>query len=818
MSKAGTIVGALVATIVIAVAVVLIYAARNLNSIIAERQTDLLARVSDSLDRKVEVSSIKVTIGWGIFADLTGVNVHDDPAISDQPFIEASDVYAKVDILPLLWRRIHVSQVMLKNPEVHIVRTEQGGFNISTIGKRHGDHAAEAPAAPQNSGPGGAAQMPLTSESGNEPKKSRSETLNAIYIANFVVDKGVISYEARGPKPQTVTVKDVDLSVNDFSFTGEFEATLAMAMLSDRQNVNISGSFGPLSQGGAIEIQKTPFKLTAKLGPIELAKLQAFEAIGKAIPGPLALPDPVSLELTAEGVASSATFHVDSDLSADRVAWGNSFIKPASVTFTVSADGSRSESGVELSQANVTLGDLDAKVQRIHFAGGGLSARIDTNRFDIGALAKIVPAMQKYSLGGQVEIHSDVRDTNQQPQANGTVSLTGVALSRQQDQTALISDLTGDIRFDGNRGEAGPLTFGVGGGHATLSVRVRSIRPVDLSYDLGIDRIRLADLEPKRSPDEYLSKVAITGIVAQGRKLSVSATGTASEGSVANVSFTKLNLNATMLGQQIFVRSIDLKAFNGAVSVNGIVTLGEVPSYTLNLAANGVDIQSALQSQKSKSADMIRGVLNSQVRVSGQGTKFEDIKPTLSGQGRAAVHDGKLVGVNVAADALKKANHIPKIGDLMPSSLVQRHPELFKNSDTDINSASLTFVLNGPRITTHDLVVQTPDYSMTGDGWFDMDKNINLMAHLLLTKQFTDEMVAARKEVVFVTNENGQVDIPLQIQGRLPKPIVTPDVGELAQRAGSHLEQEGVDVIGKLLKKGKDKGSNPLDQLKGLFH
>ena len=145
MRKAVMIVGAVVAVVVIVVAAVLMYAARNLNSIIAERQPVLLQKVSDALDRKVEVASIKVTLGWGLVADLTGLKIEDDPALSDQPFIAASDAYAKVELLPLLSRHIHVTEVTLKNPEVRVIRTEEGGFNLSTIGKKTPGHEEKPP-------------------------------------------------------------------------------------------------------------------------------------------------------------------------------------------------------------------------------------------------------------------------------------------------------------------------------------------------------------------------------------------------------------------------------------------------------------------------------------------------------------------------------------------------------------------------------------------------------------------------------------------------------------------------------------------------
>jgi hypothetical protein len=133
---------------------------------------------------------------------------------------------------------------------------------------------------------------------------------------------------------------------------------------------------------------------------------------------------------------------------------------------------------------------------------------------------------------------------------------------------------------------------------------------------------------------------------------------------------------------------------------------------------------------------------------------------------------------------------------------------------------------------------------MNGTGWFDMDKNIDLTARILLNQQLTNEIIAQKKNVVYVTNDNGQIDIPLRITGQLPKPTVLPDIGDLAQRAGKRaVEEQAQKGLGKVLGNkgiggflggsggsgggnagsggsgagtGGDSG-NPLNQLKGLF-
>jgi uncharacterized protein involved in outer membrane biogenesis len=846
MRKALMIAGAVIALAVIVAGGVLLYAVQSLHSMIAERQARMLQRLSDSLDRKVEVSATKVSIGWGLMANMTDLKIADDPALSDHPFIEASNAYFKVELLPLLSHHLHVTEITLKNPEVHVIRTEHGEFNVSTLGKKRREHEETMPG---RLGADEVEAAPFTSERRNVPSEHRRGA-HAIYIQSLSIEGGIITYEERGPHPQVTTIRDVDLLLKDFSLARAFDVSLVLPILSDKPNVDISGKIGPLEHDGVVDLKRAPFALGAKIGPLDLAKLRAIGSIGKAIPEPFSVSDPVSFEAHADGIIAAPTFHLESDLSGNRIEWGESFTKPASVPLKLGADGVRSDAGLVVTHANLALGDLDANAQKISFGGGNLSAQVDTNRFEIGTIAKMVPALQKYSASGRAEIHTAVQIwneqpkvhgpivtqfANRQPRASGTISLADVSLSRPGDKRSLVNNLGGDIRLSGSEADAGPLKFDLGSGHATAFVHVNLFQPLNATYSMNIDTLKIAELAPNRPADENLSSLALNGTVLQREELSFDIKARSTEGDLANIQFKNLSTSATMVGDRLTVHSFQVGAFDGAVAANGTATIGDEPlKFALNLTAANVDIQSALESQHSKSANLIRGVLDAQLQVSGNGNRFEEIKPSLAGNGRGAVHDAKLVGINLATEALKKTVDIPGIGAVVPQNVIRRHPELSTSPDTDIERAQLSFALQGTRITTHDLVVQTPDYGMTGDGWFDMDKNLEMAVRVLLTRQLTDEIIDEKKNVVLVTDENGQVDIPMMVSGKLPKPVVVPDLAELAQRAASRaLEQN----VGKLLgKKGKglnipfitDGGNsngnnakpsnNPLDQLKGLFH
>jgi uncharacterized protein involved in outer membrane biogenesis len=845
MRRVIVVAAAIVGAVVILVGAVLFYAAINLNSIIAERRQSILYKVSASLGRQVHADDIKVSLGWGILADVTGVQVADDPDISKKPFIEASDVYTRLQLMPLLSRRIEVTEVVLDKPVIRIVQTRDGTLNVSTLGRKKVETEGESRQKKGAKG-GGANQESPMAEAGKAPS-----ALGTLLVQNFTINGGTLTYETEGA-PHPAAVNAIDLKIRDFGFNVPFTVALTFAALADQPNFDLSATVGPLIHEGVIDIDAIPLTAKAKVGPILLTQLETVPVLAKSIPPKLSVSGPVTLDANADGTVASIKFNASSDLSAPSIAFGDTFNKPADQPLKISAEGSRTGSAVGVTLANVTLGDLEAKVTNIKLGGGTTAAHVDTNNFDVAAIAKMVPALGKYNLGGKAEIHTGVTVAGGNPSANGTVALADVGLSMPDQKAPPLSHLSGNIRLIGTGADVGPLTFNLGAQQATMKSHVERFQPLAMSYELNAASLRLADLVPSRPPDEVINQLLARGNVATGgaNGTSLNSEITSPSGSLANIAYQNLNLSCSLAGKQARVTSLRLKAFSGDIAAAADTQLEASAPIQASINFTNLDVQQALDSQKSKAAGTVRGTLGGNISVSGKTGSFDEMKPTLKGNGRLTLTNGKLVGVNVGGQALKKVQNLPAIGNLVPDSVTRNHPELFSNPDTDIQLASLTFVLAGPRITSHDIKVQTVDYNLLGDGWFDMDKNIDLAARIVLSPQFSKELIEQKQQVAYVANQDGQIDIPLQIVGQLPKPQVLPDVTQLAQRAGTHAVQaQGQKYLGKVLGKkglpgglgkifGGDSGDggsgggsgnggapaggsnpppNPLDQLKKLF-
>jgi uncharacterized protein involved in outer membrane biogenesis len=847
MRRVSVVAAAIVGAVVIFAGAILFYAAANLNSIIAERRQIVLDKVSRALGRQVHADDIKVSLGWGILADVTGVQVADDPDISNKPFIEASNVYTRLELIPLLARQIEVTEVVLDQPVIRIVQTRDGRLNVSTLGRKNfeneeltanggrkgrGRHARDE---------GGIEESPMA-DAGTVPA-----TLGSLLVRNLSVKDGTLEFVTEG-SPQTASINAIDFKVRDFGFNAPFTVALTFAALADKQNFELSATIGPLINNGLLDIDAIPLTGSAKAGPIDETQLATIPMLAKSIPPRLSISGPLSLDATAEGTSGAIRFKVTSDLSAPAIAWGNTFNKPAADSFKVSAEGARTGPDVGITAANVTLGDLEAKATNLKVGGGASSAHIDTNNFDIASLAKMIPAIARYNLAGNTEIHSDASFADGNASANGVVGLSDIALSIPNQKVPPLSHVTGNIKLTGTSADVGPLTFTVGASPATLKSHVDQFQPLVMSYELNAGAVRLADFAPSRSPDEVINQLFAKGAASVGSAAgpTVEAQIVSPSGNLANVPYRNLNLSLSLRNNQARVTMFKVKAFSGDIAGTGDTRLEAGAPMAASIDFSGIDVQQALNSQKSKAAGTVRGTLGGNINLTATIGSFGQMKPTMKGSGRLTLVNGKLVGVNVGGQALKKVQHLPAIGKLVPESVVKNHPELFSDPDTDIQLASLTFVLADQRITSHDIKVQTVDYNLLGDGWFDIDKNIDLAARIVLSPQFSKELIEQKEEVAFVANKDGQIDIPLQIVGQLPKPKILPDVTQLAQRAANHaMQAQGQKYLGKVFgKKGMPKGlskflggdssgnnnsgsgstsggsnppPNPLDQLKKLF-
>src|ERR1700680_4107369 len=180
----------LIAGISIGVAILIVvavvgYAYFNLNSIIASNRARLLDRASAALGRPIQANERKASLGRGIAIEVTGVKLADDAAFSQLPFVQADDVFLKVELIPLLHKEIKVTDVVLRQPRIRIIRSASGAINVSTITKKGPAGAGDL------TEPGAAPESGIAASSS---KAGGASTISNVTIETFTIEDGRIFY------------------------------------------------------------------------------------------------------------------------------------------------------------------------------------------------------------------------------------------------------------------------------------------------------------------------------------------------------------------------------------------------------------------------------------------------------------------------------------------------------------------------------------------------------------------------------------------------------------------------------------------------
>ena len=783
--------GIVAGAVVLIAAALTAYAFFNLSSIVAGNQKRILARVSDALGRPVEIGKIQAQMGWGVSVEVSGLTIADDPAFSAKPFLAANDVSIDVEFFPLLLGEAKVTRLELIKPDIRIVMNPDGDLNVSTIGSSAEDAHRKSTRAP------------------NPHKRS---SLAELSIKALSVEDGKIYFNDLGEKATPIHVRHLDFDVTNFNAASAFDIETKFAFPGDDQNVEASGKVGPLLTQGVMDTSGIPVDLNFKIDSILLDSLRPLADVGSHIPPGLSIPDPISVSGTARGSIGKLALALATDLTGARVAYATIFNKPAGTAMTLNANGTRGDQ-LEIASANLKLSDLELTASR--FAGGGpqpLSAQIDSNSFNLANLSSMITAAAGYGVAGISEIHGTVKLGNNAPPFEGSVILKQVALKPRPSWQSGISDLNGTIQFAHGVETIEPTSFTLGSAHANLEGRVASLSPLDVSYALKADSVKLAQIFASRPPSDAVNGLAVKG-TADGELTSprISATIQSTDGSLENISYNNLDLTAAYFNHRASARPLNVGVFGGSLTADADAVLGDVPTFNVTLAMRSLNIEEGLRSQNIGAASTVRGLLTGNVAASGNGTSWDRIRPTLRGTGRLAIANGKLMGVNIVADALNAVASAPGVSQIVNVAFMSSHHGLLVDPNTELQSASMSFQQVGPRFTTHDLFAQSPDYAITGDGWFDMDKNMDMSGDIRLALGL-------------------QVAIPVTVSGKLPGVHVLPDVPSLAERVAmgaintpGNIIRGGVNAVGSVVG-APSAGSaipsipNPINAFKKLWH
>ena len=573
--------------------------------------------IEETLNRKVVLKNIRLTIWPRIGVRVVGFTVQEDPTFGAGPFASLASLDVGVKLIPLLSKKVEVEEITLRDPFITIIKNRKGEMNLSTIG----------PKTPSTSSP----EQP---ESPSQPTGNPLQVLALLAVDRVSITGGTITYRDESTtKPTEYQINNLEVLLKSVHL-GE-TPTLHLAATVQPYNipVKLDGSFGPLVE--TIDLKQLGFDLS--LGKIAMAikgslvggNLDATltsPLINSAdVPMTLPLAKPVvvkNFRLTAkaksplpQGVPPLELADV-TDLGLD-VVLGNSVLNVKGAMAGGRAKISVTSPTINTADVPVVLPfkkPFDIKDLRIAAELKGQEARVNNLSFQL--------------FGGHAKAQAGMTLDPAAPLFNGKVVVQGLqvgpALEALGSDQISISGMAGLDFAMGGRGFSLPdLTKALESvGH--VAVKDGRIEGVNLIQE-ALSRLQVVGLSPDNVKATAFSTIETDlaikeGVITVQRLLMDShdfrATGGGTIGFDQTLNLT-VNLNLSQNLSQKIARSSPVAKFamkEGRLSLPLIITgTAQAPSYGLNMTGMTGKVQEQVQKKVEEAVDrLLRGTTKPQ--------------------------------------------------------------------------------------------------------------------------------------------------------------------------------------------------------------
>jgi hypothetical protein len=191
-----------------------------------------------------------------------------------------------------------------------------------------------------------------------------------------------------------------------------------------------------------------------------------------------------------------------------------------------------------------------------------------------------------------------------------------------------------------------------------------------------------------------------------------------------------------------------------------------------------MDVGAFLSQKFPQLKNRVDGQLNFQGQFDVAAHNGTAVAESLRGSGESVIHQGTIRDFNLLAKI------IPGGGDTafkgtprLPESLA----ELVNRRDTPFETLKASFKIDQKRVRTDDLLLITPEYTISGAGWIGFDRTTQWNGLLVLSPRITQELQREYKLIRHLLDRRGRLSVSFRAEGKFPKVKLKPENRALAQ-------------------------------------
>lgn len=364
----------------------------------------------------------------------------------------------------------------------------------------------------------------------------------------------------------------------------------------------------------------------------------------------------------------------------------------------------------------------------------------------------------------------------------------------------LLEQLNARIAFLGQQARIERADFRLGEAQLALTGIMPNLAEPKLDFQLIAPEIDLADLSALAiSQPTRLKQLSVKGQVQfQNDALSVSGNAAAQQGDFNDFAVSDLRSAFSWSAAGLGFKDLTFRAAQGWFRSDGLhAPAAPVHIGRLNGASEvkGADLRRLFARFLPLLEDRLDGSLSGQVRYEVALNDGDTLAQTLKANGNATIHRGVIKDFNLLSQLLLRGSgsSVSAVAKArLPAALI----ELAKPNDTRFDTINSTFTVDKGRFSTDNLIVSTPDYTVTGAGWFALDRSTRWNGLLVLSPRLTQEIQRDFRWIRHILDRRGRLAIPFRIEGTIPDVRIRIENRTLSQALrGSQPRDKDRDII-----------------------
>jgi hypothetical protein len=531
--------------------------------------------------------------------------------------------------------------------------------------------------------------------------------------------------------------------------------------------------------------------------PVNLTNLRRLPFLRQILPVDLVTDGPMSIYSQFEG--SWERLRIGAYIKADKseLRYRDWVRKGAGSSARLRAQISRQKKGFVLQNSALTLGNSTMTVSGLfeETPESRLQLSLYNDSSKLTSWGHLISALSFYGIGGNVNWNILLEKKLALADGwsiRGKLKLADAEL-RHKESGRHVDQLSATISFLGKGARVENASFRLGSSRIAMAGDIEDLFQPSARYKLWSPKLNPSDLPtlPVGHGTRIENLTASGELHGQDGALLVQASLSSPQGSLQETPYRDLRADIAWSPAGTSFKNLSLTTLNGNLRFDGSWFSSNENSKRLELSTqiDAMDVQAVLKRVFPELANRLDGQLNFRGRFNTAIQNSHFAQRDLKGSGETEINRGTIKDFNLISQVFLRgtdAAAASRISSLFPTSLAV----LLDQPDTSFDTFKASFTVEQARVRSDNLLLSTPDYTITASGWMDLDGATRLNGSLVLTPRLTQELQRDYRMIRYLLDRRGRLAISFRLEGTLPNVKVRPENRALAQALRWHSSQK----------------------------